>query len=191
MYALSDFAPLNACSIHQENSVFHLTANPNTDFICKYESYRKDNASFFYVEQEGDFTLTARITVDGSAPFDALFLMARESPTRWIKLALELGVDQQYNAVSVITDDWSDDANGELVVSNSAWLRITRKENFWGLHYSLTGEDWRFVRAFGLALAPKLSVGFGIQAPQSDSCSGEVIDFLIVSTPVENFRNGS
>lgn len=191
MYALSDFTSLNACRINHENSAFRLIANPNTDFICKYESYCKDSASFFYVEQEGDFTVTARITVDGSAPFDALFLMARESPTRWIKLALELGADQQYNAVSVITDAWSDDANGELVTSNNAWLRITRKKNFWGLHYSSTGNDWRFVRAFGLALIPKLSVGFGIQAPQSDSCSGEVVDFCVTGTPIENFRDGN
>ncbi len=67
--------------------------------------------------------------------------MVRETETRWIKLAVEIGVDTTYNVISVITDNWSDDANGELLPSNICWLRINRKGDFWGLHYSLDGEQ--------------------------------------------------
>ena len=117
--------------------------------------------------------------------------MVRETKTRWIKLAVERGVDTAYNVVSVITNNWSDDANGELISTNKCWLRITRKGDFWGLHYSADGIRWRFVRCFGLDLPSTVKVGFGIQAPLGDDCEGK-LDFITLSDDsIENFRDGS
>ena len=182
---------LNACKIDSTDSGFHLVANPKTDFICKYKEYIRDEASFFYIEKSGDFTIKAKVETKGNFNYDAAFLMVRESTTRWMKLAVELGVDETYNVVSVITDNWSDDANGELLPGNKSWLRITRKGDFWGLHYSMNGEKWRFVRGFGLDLSPTVKVGFGIQAPSGDDCEG-ILDFISVTdSSVKNFRDGS
>lgn len=182
---------LNACEIQNTENGFRLKANEKSDFICKWKEYIKDDASFFYTEKTGDFTFKAEIETNGNYNYDAVFLMARSSKTKWIKLALELGVDKSYNAVSVITDEWSDDANGELIPSNKCWLRLTRKENFWGLHYSLDGKKWRFVRCFGLELSPTVAVGFGIQSPVGNNCSGTVSHLDISNEAVANFRNGS
>jgi regulation of enolase protein 1 (concanavalin A-like superfamily) len=60
-----------------------------------------------------------------------------------------------------------DDSNGELLPSNICWLRINRKGDFWGLHYSLNGEQWRFIRCFGLDLPSIVKVGFGIAVARS------------------------
>ena len=182
---------LNPCTVEEIDNGFLLTANPKTDFICKYHQYSRDDAAFFYTEQHGDFTLSAEVETIGSADYDAAFLMVRESEDRWIKLAVELGVDGSYNVVSVITDQWSDDANGELLTKGKCWLRITRKEDFWGLHYSIDGIKWRFVRAFGLGLGKTVMIGFGIQAPVGIDCKGRVTAIALRDKSVANFRDGS
>lgn len=182
---------LNPCEIETIADGFFLTANPKTDFICKYEEYIRDEAAFYYNEQIGDFTFSAVVETIGSANYDAAFLMVRESENRWIKLAVELGVDGTYNVVSVITDRWSDDANGEWLSTGKCWLRITRKGDFWGLHYSIDGIYWRFVRAFGLNLDKKIMVGFGIQAPVGKNSRGKVESITFNKIAVKNFRDGS
>ncbi|MEH6407661.1 MAG: DUF1349 domain-containing protein [Leeuwenhoekiella sp.] len=182
---------INPCHIVEENNSYSLEANPNTDFICKYEAYIKDSAALYYQTQDGDFTIKAKLTSKGSTAFDAAFLMVRQDSAKWIKLAVELGVDKKYNVVSVITNKWSDDANGELLEGNSCWLRITRKKDFFGLHYSLDGNLWRFVRAFGMKMAKSTFIGFGIQAPKGDSCSAIVEEWAVTNIPIENFRDGN
>ncbi|UGU17427.1 DUF1349 domain-containing protein [Sinomicrobium kalidii] len=102
-----------------------------------------------------------------------------------------MGVDRQYNVVSVVTDKWSDDANGELLEENNCWLRITRKNDFFGLHYSTDGKIWRFVRAFGIDMNTSISIGFGIQAPAGDHCNESIEELSVSNTPVQNFRDGS
>lgn len=182
---------LNPCVLIEENNSFILKANPDTDFICKYEEYVKDSASFYHQTKEGDFTIQGKVTTLGSNAFDAAFLMVRQDNRKWIKIAVELSVDMRYNVVSVITDKWSDDANGELLDGNNCWLRISRKNNFFGLHYSVNGTNWRFVRAFGLEMTKSVSVGFGIQSPKGDNCNGIIEELTVSNIPVDNFRNGS
>lgn len=181
---------LNPCKLIKENNAYSLKAKPTSDFICKYDEYVKDSASFYYQEKEGDFTIQGKVTTRGSDPFDAAFLMIRHDKRKWVKIAVELGVDKKYNVVSVITDNWSDDANGELLDDNRCWLRITRKSNFFGLHYSIDGTAWRFVRAFGMEMNKSISIGFGIQSPKGDNCLGIIEEFSISNIPVDNFRNG-
>jgi regulation of enolase protein 1 (concanavalin A-like superfamily) len=182
---------LNPCQIAPTENGFALTANAKTDFICKYKQYIRDEAAFYYTEKSGDFTFFAEVETIGSGNYDAAFLMVRESQDRWIKLAVELGVDGAYNVVSVITDQWSDDANGELIGNNKCFLRITRKNDFWGLHYSLNGSEWRFVRAFGLKLNENVMVGFGIQAPIGENCKGKISAMTLSENSIKNFRDGS
>ncbi|AZQ62460.1 DUF1349 domain-containing protein [Flammeovirga pectinis] len=182
---------LNPCELLKGENFFKLKANAGTDFICKYEEYVKDSATFYHQFKEGDFTIKGKVTTLGSAPFDAAFLMVRQNGRKWMKIAVELGVDKKYNVVSVITNNWSDDANGEILEGNNCWLRITRKNNFFGLHYSIDGIKWRFVRAFGMEMDKSVSIGFGIQSPKGDNCIGIIEELKVSDIPVDNFRNGS
>ena len=75
----------------------------------------------YFIKKEGNFTIQADVISNGSNDFDAVFLMVRQDKMKWIKLAVELGVDKRYNVVTVITDKWSDDANGELLTSNEVY----------------------------------------------------------------------
>ena len=81
-----------------------------------------------------------------------------------------------------------DDANGELIPSNKCWLRITRKGDFFGLHYSVNGIRWRFVRCFGLDLPSTVKVGFEIQAPLGDQCEGKLDLITLIDDSVKNVR---
>lgn len=188
---ISETKALNPCRLRVENNMAHLVANPNTDFICKYEVHIKDDASFYYMTHEGDFTIQGKITSKGSKAFDAAFLMVRQDQAKWIKSAVELGVDGSYNVVSVITNKWSDDANGELLWDNNCWLRISRKNDFFGLHYSEDGTKWRFVRAFGMKMHKSVSIGFGIQSPKGENCEGIIEELSVSNVPIDNFRDGS
>ena len=188
---MNSFESLNPCHVeYSENNLISLKANPNTDFFCKYRLSEIDSAAFFFKEFTGDFTVKARVTTSGEHFGDAAMLMVRESSNRWIKLCVEMGSDKKYSVVSVVTDSWSDDANGELVPGNEAWLRIARINNFFGLHFSLDGQIWRFVRAFGLDLGDKVKVGFGIQAPRSQHCTGTIDKFEISDRVISDFRSG-
>ncbi len=181
---------LNSCEADMIENGVRLFASRQTDFICKYDEYVKDSAAFFFEDVEGDFTFSARVETQGNFDYDAAFLMVRQDDRKWIKLAVERGIDARYNVVSVITDQWSDDANGERLTSGQCWLRITRKGNYWGLHYSLNGSSWRFVRAFGLAMEARVAVGFGIQSPVGDQCTGLITGVKLVAGYVPDFRNG-
>lgn len=182
---------INRCETEIIENGVRLFASGQTDFICKYDEYVKDDAAFFFQLIEGDFTFSAKVKTEGNFNYDAAFLMIRQDERKWIKLAVERGVDAQYNVVSVITDDWSDDANGELLAVGECWLRITRKGNYWGLHFSPDGLIWRFVRAFGLALEQPSMVGFGIQSPVGDDSAGVITEMNLVAGYVSDFRNGS
>lgn len=182
---------INICETEMIENGVRLFAKGKTDFICKYNEYVKDNAAFFFQIVEGDFTFSARVITQGNFDYDAVFLMVRQDDRKWIKLAVERAVDTKYNVVSVITDQWSDDANGELLACAESWLRITRKGNYWGLHFSADGLTWRFVRAFGLALEKSAMVGFGIQSPVGDNCAGIITDMKLVPGYISNFRDGS
>lgn len=182
---------VNRCGTEIIENGVRLFFNRQIDFVSEYDEYIKDDAFFFYQIIEGDFTFSAQVSIQGSFNYDAVFLMVRQDETNWIKLAVERDKDANYNVVSVITDNWPDDANGELLTSGECWLRITRKGNYWGLHYSLDGLTWRFVRALGLALDNPSIVGYGIQSPVGDDCVGVITNMKVVPGHVQNFRDGT
>ena len=70
---------------------------PDSDFICKYELYIKDTASFYYHNHEGNFTIKAEITTLGSNPFDAAFIMVRQNSYKKID---EIVTNQGFSLIS-------------------------------------------------------------------------------------------
>ena len=82
------------------------------------------------------------------------------------------------------------ESNNELISSTECHLRLTRKGNLFGMHYSLDGTKWRFVRAFGFELPEKIMVGIHVQAPSTSGCRALYRSFIYTAQPVENFRSG-
>ncbi len=161
-----------------------------SDFFRPYDGAAHDSGCFLYKMSTGDFTITTHTTAELAGFGDAAALMVRASETQWAKLCLERSPIGETSAVSVITNPWSDDANNEIVKSPSCYLRITRTGNVFGMHYSLDGTQWRFVRKFALEMPNEVMVGIVAQAPFTTGCRVVFHSFTISPEPVADFRSG-
>ncbi|PSW09248.1 DUF1349 domain-containing protein [Photobacterium rosenbergii] len=176
--------------VEQTSDQLLIEPQGETDCIRSFESTIADSASFYFTRLSGDFTFQAKLDCQLVGLFDAGALMVRESAECWAKICIEKCADGGISIVSVVTDGWSDDTNNEVLQSPEAYLRITRKGNMIGLHYSLDGKQWRFVRKFGLPWSPQLQVGVAAQAPRQAGCKVSVEQMSISNQPVADFRNG-
>jgi uncharacterized protein len=129
---------------------------------------------------EGDFQLSARVTVDFHSMFDAGVLLVFADERNWAKLCFEYTPQQKPSVVTVVTRGWSDDANAFEIDANAVWLRISRTGSTFAFHASTDGHWWRMVRYFALGQSPDPSdqspdhgpvrVGFQAQSPTGDGC---------------------
>ena len=72
------------------------------------------NAPLWYRTEAGDFSLSATVRPRFVTTFDAGALLAMIDDTHWVKLAFEF-TDLGFPAVvSVVTQEFSDDANGQI-----------------------------------------------------------------------------
>ncbi len=161
-----------------------------TDFFRPYKGQAKDNACLLYTEVTGDFTAITRTEAHLVGFGDAAAITVRAGEAYWAKLCLERSPLGDIAVVSVVTKLWSDDANGEIQPEPACFLRITRKGDVLGMHTSLDGETWRFVRTFGMALPATVKVGIHAQAPFVGGCHARFSQFTLSPTPVADFRSG-
>lgn len=130
---------------------------------------------------EGDFVLSARVRVLGArSTFDAGALALWSGADRWAKLCNENSPQGEPMVVSVVTNGFSDDANGPLIPGDAVFLRIARVGAAYAFHFSVDGAVWHFVRLFRLDADPSsVSVGFLAQAPMGDDATAvfDGIDF--------------
>jgi regulation of enolase protein 1 (concanavalin A-like superfamily) len=162
-----------------------------TDFFRPYQGLPHDDACLLYVDVTGDFTAVTCATAHLVGFGDAAAITVRQNATQWAKLCLERSPFGEVSAVSVVTNGWSDDANNELLEVPECYLRLTRKGSAFGMHYSLDGARWRFVRTFGLALPATVKVGIHAQAPFVGGCWARFSTFTLVPEAVEDFRSGA
>ena len=161
-----------------------------SDFFRPYDGPTKDNCCLLYKEMAGDFTAVTEVRAEVVDFGDAAALTVRASETQWAKLCLERSPIGDVSLVSVVTDPWSDDSNSELVTCPECCLRLTRKGNVFGMHYSVDGTVWRFVRSFALELPASVMVGVHVQAPFTPGCRAVFRSLTISPQPVADFRSG-
>jgi regulation of enolase protein 1 (concanavalin A-like superfamily) len=142
---------------------------------------------------EGDFLLSARVTVGFASTFDAGVLLLWLDDQHWGKLCFELSPAGDPMVVSVVCRGVSDDANAFVVPSRSVWLRISRIQRAFAYHASLDGKSWQMIRVFALndAGASPGMVGFECQSPTGDGCSVTFDEIRFVPERLANLRDGS
>ena len=150
-----------------------LTAGPRTDlFVDPQGAEPALNAPRQLTDlPAGDFQLSARVTVDHAATFDAGVLLLYANDRAWAKLCLERSPDGELLVVSVVTRGVSDDANAFAVEGRTAWLRVSRLGRAFAFHGSTDGARWQFVRHFALEPTDGMQVGFVAQSPTGDGCT--------------------
>jgi len=160
----------------------------------KSDAKLPDAGRLMGVPPEGDFTLSAKVTVGFADTFDAgvLFLYAAER--RWAKLCFELSPQHRPTAVTVVTRGLSDDCNSFEVDGDTVWLRITRTGRAWAFHASTDGAWWRMLRYFSLGeqdAGDTVKVGFIAQSPTGQGCTATFEQIAFSSGAPADLRDGS
>src|SRR5690606_12379638 len=112
-----------------------LSAGPRTDlFTDPGGQGRYANAHALLGRLDGDFTLSARITAEPAATYDAGVLLLYAGEDTWAKLCLELSPQGRPTIVSVVTRGVSDDCNSIPVDGADVRLRIARLGPAYAFH---------------------------------------------------------
>jgi uncharacterized protein len=169
-----------------------LTVTPRggTDYFRPPTGGTSDDACFLHMPVSGDFTAVVSASARLVGFGDAAALAVRADPSRWAKVCLERSPAGEVSIVSVVTDGLSDDANNELLAAPSCHLRLTRAGSVFGMHFSLDGRRWRFVRTFALEVPAQVMVGLVAQAPFVPGCRASFASFTVAAGAVKDFRSG-
>ena len=140
----------------------------------------------------GDFQLSAQVTVDFAAQFDAGVLLIWIDERHWAKFCFEFSPAAEPMVVSVVTRDLSDDANAFVVLDRSVWLRASRIGQVYAFHASTDGQTWRLIRVFtlGEGLGGHM-IGFEAQSPTGDGCVVTFDRIRFTSERLADLRDGS
>jgi len=126
------------------NGILTVEVTPRSDYWQKtHYSFIADNGPFYYIEKEGDFEVSVKITGDYRTTYDQMGLLIRLNEKHWIKTGIEY-VNGIYNFSAVVTHDFS---NWNIIPLNgrpkSLWLKTVRKIDAVEIFYSLDGLKWQ------------------------------------------------
>lgn len=142
---------------------------------------------------EGDFQLSARVTVGFGAQYDAGVLLLWVDEQHWAKFCFEFSPAAEPMVVSVVTRGVSDDANAFVVPDRSVWLRVSRVDGVYAYHASTDAGTWRLVRVFSLgdSSVTQHQVGFEAQSPTGDGCTVTFDQIRFTGDRLADLRDGS
>jgi len=168
-----------------------MTAGARTDlFVDPQGAPPVLNAPRMLGRPAGDYQLSARVTVDFAATYDAGVLALYAHDGAWAKLCFERSPQGEAMVVSVVTRGVSDDANAFAVEGRQVWLRVSRLGAAHAFHASTDGATWRFVRHFSLEPADDLAVGFLAQSPTGSGCAVQFDRIVYRPERLADLRSG-
>lgn len=177
----------------QPPSGLAIKAGAKTDwFIDPNGSFQIGNApNALFTPPDTDFLLSAKVSVEFAATFDAGVLRIHEQEDVWAKLCFEYSPQALPTVVSVVTRKTSDDCNSVSIAGRSVYLRVARIGKTFAFHYSPDGSVWHLVRYFTLGTLTNLKVGFSSQSPTGQGCSATFADIRYQAVTLSDLRNGS
>jgi len=141
---------------------------------------------------DGDFQLSARVTVGFTAQYDAGVLFLWADAQNWAKFCFELSPAAEPMVVSVVTRGVSDDANAFVVPERTVWLRVSRVGRAYAYHASTDSRTWRLVRVFSLGdSVSDHKVGFEAQSPTGEGCTVTFDEIRFAERRIADLRDGS
>ncbi|MBN1798887.1 MAG: DUF1349 domain-containing protein [Spirochaetales bacterium] len=178
-------------AIEDNHIIIHAPAK--TDYFeDPLSDYSMSNAPFLYREISGDFTFSCTILPDFTNTYDAGAVLFYADRKHWIKFAFE-NTDLGYPAVvSVVTNEKSDDCNGQKIEADAITLKISRKQKVIGLYYSPDNADWKMTRLLHFSHGSQNSTRIGIsaQSPAGNGCRVIFKKFEIKNQAILDFRKG-
>jgi regulation of enolase protein 1 (concanavalin A-like superfamily) len=167
-----------------------ITAPAKTDwFIDPQGEVNMRNAPALLFPVSDPCMLSAQVTVDHLATYDAGVLMVYQSPSAWAKLCLELSPQGLPMIVSVVTKGASDDCNS-FRVTGPMYMRISKLEKAYAFHVSENGTEWILIRYFKLEDETNAQLGFLTQSPTGNGCTASFGDLRFEDRLLADIRSG-
>ena len=149
-------------------------------------------ATLLGVAPDGDFQLSARVTVDFATAYDAGVLLLWVDERRWAKLCFEFSPSRNPMVVSVVCRGVADDANAFVVPQRSVRLRVSRVGAAYAYHACVDGQTWQLIRYFSIDDdRPRARIGFEAQSPTGEGCAVTFDEIRFVTERLTNLRDGS
>jgi regulation of enolase protein 1 (concanavalin A-like superfamily) len=169
-----------------------IEAGPRTDWFADPSGERGAVATgpALVGHAERDYVLSAKVTANFAATFDAGVLMLHADERTWAKLCFELSPDRRPMVVSVVTRGVSDDCNSFAVDGDSVWLRIARLGPAFAFHASTDGQHRELVRHFSLGGSAEPEIGFEAQSPTGEGCSVTFDQIRFETRRLTDLRSG-
>lgn len=164
-----------------------LTIHPGagTDFWQRtHYGFEADNGHFLYVQAQGDFVVTTRVTSKPVHQYDQAGLMVRISPSCWLKTSVEFEPEHANRLGAVVTNgqysDWSTQPIAKDI--DTLWFRVRAEACDYIVESSLDGSQWEQIRMARLLERPSVdSVACGVYACSPKQAGYEaVFSFLDV-----------
>ncbi|MDP4103320.1 MAG: DUF1349 domain-containing protein [Bacillota bacterium] len=183
---------LNNCELLPlTTNYFKIKASPRTDyFIDRLTKVNITNAPFYYETVDFDFEIQVHIKPIFCSTYDAGGILILDDNEHWIKAAFELTDLGYHSIVSVVTNETSDDCNGEIINNDSIFLRILRRGDYFAIHHSDNGVTWKMNRYFQLNLKRKIKIGLIAQSPVGNGIEVDFSDLVIAENRYQDLRNG-
>ena len=193
-----EFKWLNKSDIEKNDNKIIITAPEKTDFFNGNTSEIQEgflpqilaNAPFYYTEIEGNFVMRVKVSHDFKDTYDSASIMVLKDLKCWAKACYEYTDFGTHAVVSVVTNGFSDDANGCNLEGNTAWLQMCRVGNNFAFHYSIDGKNFYMMRYFTLPANPVMKVGLLAQAPIGKGGKRIYENLSIEKKTVKNIRAG-
>ena len=167
-------------------------AGPRTDvFVDPGDGTETLSAPRLLGRVEGDYSLSARVTVEFRSDYDAGVLLLWMHERLWAKLCFELSPQGEPMVVSVVTCGVSDDCNSFVVDGNAVGLRVARLGQAFAFHASIDAQTWRLLRHFALEPGAEPRVGFLAQSPRGDGCSVRFEEISFMPGRLSDIRSGA
>lgn len=135
-------------------------------------------------------TLSAKVTVEFAATFDAGVLFVYADEERWAKLCFECAPTGEPMIVSVVTRGSSDDCNSVVIDGTTIYLRLYRRGDVLVFHYSHDGRYWHMVRHFTIGSLENAQIGFCAQSPTGWGCQVHFAEIKYQCVTLTDIRSG-
>jgi regulation of enolase protein 1 (concanavalin A-like superfamily) len=182
----------NNCMVAaKSDGIFTIRAGGKTDFFIDYRTdVNISNAPFYYDYVDYDFEIKVCVRPEFANTYDAGAILIYDDDKHWIKAAFENTDLGYHSVVAVVTNEVSDDSNGEFINQEKVYIRVLRKDDYFCIHHSTDGNNWKMVRYFRQKFSKKLKIGVIAQSPVGNGCDVEYCDLKISKNEYLDIRKG-
>jgi uncharacterized protein len=169
-----------------------ITAPERSDkYIWSGGGHAPDNAPrLVFDNADRDFIFSTAVSHTFASKYDAGGLFVEADAKHWFKFEFERDYTGAHRIVSVVTNDYSDDANSMEIESDTAYLQVARMGDAFALYVSKDGKGWYLVRIFHFKHTGSLKVGLIAQSPEGQGATIRFSDLKYGAKRIKDIWKG-